>query len=640
MPDRLPVRAVRAAPLPSAPTGTGPVLRHYAGSSPRASGTDGARRGYAVTDPILRLDPERLSVEPGGQVALTLTVTNPGTIVDGYTVDVVSTTPLPWVQVSPSTLSVYPQQEATAVITFAPPSGLGAPSGSLPFGVRVWSESQGGGSAVAEGRPRRRVGLRAPGEADPDRLDRSLERQAHAQGEQLGERPRPAPDRARGPRPGTGLPRPPGGAGHPARRRGDLADQGRTRHPVLRGSSSGCRVQIACEPDAPAGAGGPVPATSTTDRPVADGAFNQKPILTRMVVVVAGVVLLAGIGAAAWALTHSGESAGPDANTNPDRPTGFKALDNKSPENVQLVWDEMDARGRLQRLLHRPRDREATGSAGGGCATTVNAGSSRHVHVLRPRGSTWWARRTPVRAGVRGDRARSHQGRARAGRPVTLGHRDASSCWRRRRRRRRWWGWWRWRWRRQDRGDPGAEPLDFLSVVGQGSPDATGVAVTRQKLDEYVAAGVRVQGPSHRRLRARPGEPGDVGSGSPTRARSRRSWSCTSTATRPRSRSARARRRTRPCWLPEAHPRPGCARRSRWSHVRGDARRGGYCGRERTMSLRMETGPSSSGVVESKTDPIETRRRFTSLLVSSPRLLRAPVSGMVTPQHTRPDAVR
>ena len=81
----------------------------------------------------------------------TLTVTNPGTIVEGYSVDVVSTIPMPWVQVNPSTLSVYPQQEATAVIVFSPPSGSGAPSGTLPFGVRVWSEVEGGGSAVAEG---------------------------------------------------------------------------------------------------------------------------------------------------------------------------------------------------------------------------------------------------------------------------------------------------------------------------------------------------------------------------------------------------------------------------------------------------------------------------------------------------------
>ena len=69
-----------------------------------------------MTDPILRLDPARLSVEPGRQATLTLTVTNPGTIVEGYSVDVVSTIPMPWVEVTPSTLSVYPQQEATAVI--------------------------------------------------------------------------------------------------------------------------------------------------------------------------------------------------------------------------------------------------------------------------------------------------------------------------------------------------------------------------------------------------------------------------------------------------------------------------------------------------------------------------------------------
>ena len=287
----VPVRAARPAREATARDGPRKRVSSLPCSRAHTRVPVGRRReGYAVTDPILRLEPARLSVEPGGQATVTLTVTNPGNIVEGYSVDVVSTIPIPWVEVNPSTLSVYPQQEATTVIVFSPPSGSGAPSGTLPFGVRVWSEVEGGGSAVAEGdldigsvaglqakltpiastgrwSGRHTLTISNWGNAparlrivpeDPDQALGFLvspgrrRRTAGRRGRRAVEGPHPAP--------------------HPAWRRPTASVPGRLRAGRARRSRPGrCRRR------------------PTAGRPVVDGAFNQKPILTRMVVVVAGL---------------------------------------------------------------------------------------------------------------------------------------------------------------------------------------------------------------------------------------------------------------------------------------------------------------------------------------------------------------
>ena len=104
-----------------------------------------------MTDPVLRIEPSRVSIQPGGEARIIVTIFNPGTVVEGYVIDVVAAVPIPWAEVQPPTVSVYPQQEATAVVVFSPPSGPGAPGGIFPFGVRARSQIEGGGSAVAEG---------------------------------------------------------------------------------------------------------------------------------------------------------------------------------------------------------------------------------------------------------------------------------------------------------------------------------------------------------------------------------------------------------------------------------------------------------------------------------------------------------
>ena len=66
------------------------------------------------------------SAQPGGQARVTVTVTNPGTVVEGYRLQVLGPT-APWAEVVPPEVSVYPQQDVTAAVVFSPPTGTSAP---------------------------------------------------------------------------------------------------------------------------------------------------------------------------------------------------------------------------------------------------------------------------------------------------------------------------------------------------------------------------------------------------------------------------------------------------------------------------------------------------------------------------------
>ena len=103
-----------------------------------------------MADPLITLDTERTSAQPGGQARVTVTVTNPGTVVEGYQLIVLG--PLaPWAEVVPPEVSVYPQQETTAAVVISPPTGTGVPGGLQPFGVIARSTLHADASAVAEG---------------------------------------------------------------------------------------------------------------------------------------------------------------------------------------------------------------------------------------------------------------------------------------------------------------------------------------------------------------------------------------------------------------------------------------------------------------------------------------------------------
>ncbi len=102
-----------------------------------------------MADPLISLDTEHAAVQPGGQVRVTVTITNTGNLVEGYWLQVLGPAAA-WAEVVPPEISVYPQQDATAAVILSPPSDGSALSGVLPFGVLASSTLDANTSAAAE----------------------------------------------------------------------------------------------------------------------------------------------------------------------------------------------------------------------------------------------------------------------------------------------------------------------------------------------------------------------------------------------------------------------------------------------------------------------------------------------------------
>jgi type II secretory pathway pseudopilin PulG len=95
------------------------------------------------------LTPDRLAVVPGGEVSAQITVTNTGTVVDSFSLDVLGPA-AQWSSCEPAVVSTFPGQAATAAVTFRPPDATVA-AGPLGFGVHVRSQEDPAGSVVEEG---------------------------------------------------------------------------------------------------------------------------------------------------------------------------------------------------------------------------------------------------------------------------------------------------------------------------------------------------------------------------------------------------------------------------------------------------------------------------------------------------------
>ncbi len=101
-------------------------------------------------DPVVTVDADTVTVEPGGQASVTVRVRNLSSIVEGFRLDVLGEASS-WARVLPDRVEVLPQGEALATVLFTPPSGVNTRAGQVPFGVRVVSQVDAGASAVAEG---------------------------------------------------------------------------------------------------------------------------------------------------------------------------------------------------------------------------------------------------------------------------------------------------------------------------------------------------------------------------------------------------------------------------------------------------------------------------------------------------------
>lgn len=96
------------------------------------------------------LDVATVAVEPGGQVSCELKLRNTGTVVDQFTFRVRGDAAA-WATVEPPTLSLFPDAEGTARVTFQPPRSDDVAAGPVPFAVLAASREDPYGSSVVEG---------------------------------------------------------------------------------------------------------------------------------------------------------------------------------------------------------------------------------------------------------------------------------------------------------------------------------------------------------------------------------------------------------------------------------------------------------------------------------------------------------
>jgi hypothetical protein len=99
---------------------------------------------------VVALDPRAIAANPGERATATIRVKNAGSVVDQFTFEVLGDA-RPWATIDPPTLSLFPGTEGIATLTFAPPRAPQPAAGQVPFGVRVASKEDPGGSDVEEG---------------------------------------------------------------------------------------------------------------------------------------------------------------------------------------------------------------------------------------------------------------------------------------------------------------------------------------------------------------------------------------------------------------------------------------------------------------------------------------------------------
>lgn len=91
-----------------------------------------------------------VEVEPGQEVSVEVRVSNTGTVVDEFALDVLGDS-AGWAAAEPATISLFPGAEGSAKVVFRPPRAATTPAGQVPFGIRARSREDPAGSAVEEG---------------------------------------------------------------------------------------------------------------------------------------------------------------------------------------------------------------------------------------------------------------------------------------------------------------------------------------------------------------------------------------------------------------------------------------------------------------------------------------------------------
>ena len=297
-----------------------------------------------MTDPLLSLESTQLAVEPGGQVRVTVTVNNPGKLVEGYQLDVVGDGVSDWAEVVPPEVNVYPAEEATAVVVISPPAGGAAPSGGWPFGVRARSLVDPGSSVVVEGEVEvgKVFGLQAklvPVTSSGRWRGRHVLHVSNWGNSSVKlTLVASDPDKALG-----YLVRPPV-VDVPVGGQATARLWVRGRRPFLRGSPVRVPFSVVGEREGATASTSAVSTAglTTADRPAVDGALNQKPILSRASVALGILALVLAVGGALWFIQRppaEGSQNYRDGQA-PEQPRNLRAV-GTGPATVNVTWDAL-----------------------------------------------------------------------------------------------------------------------------------------------------------------------------------------------------------------------------------------------------------------------------------------------------------
>jgi hypothetical protein len=290
-----------------------------------------------MTDPIIRLETTQLSVEPGGQGRSLVTVRNLGNIVEGFRLEVLGEGVSEWASVTPAEVQVYPEQEATAVVVFAPPAGNTTRSGTFPFAVRAESVVDPDTSAVAEGDLEigRVFGLQT--KITPVSSSGRWRGKHFLEITNWGNAPVQLKLTATDPDEKLAFLVGPEIMDLPIGVTGHAQLRVRTLKPFLRGTQVRLPFQVVAEPDPPEVPTGPPSMIPNPRRATFDAAFVQRPILSKWVVILAGLLILGIVALVVWLLTRPAEEAGGLVQGKPTTPT-LSAVSQDST-SVQLLWD-------------------------------------------------------------------------------------------------------------------------------------------------------------------------------------------------------------------------------------------------------------------------------------------------------------
>jgi hypothetical protein len=290
-------------------------------------------------DPVVTVDSDSLSVEPGGQASVTVHVRNRSSIVEGFRLDVLGEA-APWARVLPDHVEVLPQGEAVATVLFAPPTGVTTRAGQVPFGVRAVSQVDMGSSGVAEG------DLQVGGVAQSQARITPVTSKGRFSGKHRlefsnwGNQPMRLRLEASDPDDALGFLVTPEVLDLPLGASGTAKLKVRARKPTMRGMPARRAFRVVGRPLGPGQllpAPGPAPAPYGYDpsQPSVDGAFEQRSILSRGVVPLA--ILALGAAATIGYLSSRGSDDPAAENVAPPVPQGFVAAP-ISHDTVRLNW--------------------------------------------------------------------------------------------------------------------------------------------------------------------------------------------------------------------------------------------------------------------------------------------------------------